>query len=196
MIRHGSLKIEKVILDWRAIMSTKKCTKCGVEKELSEFNKSSRNKSGVRAECQKCQREHGRNFRLLNYEKELERCRKKDKTYIANGKRKEWTKAWRKTEKGKAWLKEYVERYRERKNELAKIRMKPKRQTPEYKAKHNCRSLTRYAIKTKTLVRQPCEVCGAPRAQAHHEDYSKPLEVRWFCQKHHAELHKTLIQGD
>lgn len=35
-----------------------------------------------------------------------------------------------------------------------------------------------------------CEVCGAPRAHAHHDDYSLPLDVRWLCPIHHAEVHK------
>lgn len=35
------------------------------------------------------------------------------------------------------------------------------------------------------IFKQPCEVCGESKAQAHHEDYSKPLEVRWLCTKHH-----------
>lgn len=35
----------------------------------------------------------------------------------------------------------------------------------------------------------PCEVCGA-RAEAHHPDYSRPLDVQWLCRKHHVRLHR------
>jgi len=44
------------------------------------------------------------------------------------------------------------------------------------------------AIRDGRIQRQSCGVCGA-KAQAHHEDYSKPLEVAWFCTKHHGEQH-------
>ena len=45
------------------------------------------------------------------------------------------------------------------------------------------------------LVPQPCESCSAPGVQKHHDDYNRPLEVRWFCRKCHLDLHlggKTL----
>ncbi len=45
------------------------------------------------------------------------------------------------------------------------------------------------AIRDKRLVRQPCEVCNNPKVQAHHIDYSKPLEVRWLCLEHHGNRH-------
>jgi len=40
------------------------------------------------------------------------------------------------------------------------------------------------------LSKQPCEVCGEPKVDAHHDDYSKPLKVRWLCRTHHTRLHK------
>lgn len=41
------------------------------------------------------------------------------------------------------------------------------------------------------LIKQPCEKCGNTEVDAHHDDYEKPLEVRWLCKKHHAEHHKS-----
>ena len=45
-----------------------------------------------------------------------------------------------------------------------------------------------------TLRSEPCEVCGATKTVAHHDDYAKPLDVRWLCRSHHALLHFTLRQ--
>ena len=48
------------------------------------------------------------------------------------------------------------------------------------------------AIKNGELTRQPCEVCGEEKSEAHHEDYSRPLYVVWLCKKHHFERHVEL----
>ena len=37
------------------------------------------------------------------------------------------------------------------------------------------------AVEAGDLTKGPCEECGAAIAHAHHDDYSKPLEVRWLC---------------
>jgi len=39
------------------------------------------------------------------------------------------------------------------------------------------------------IPRRPCEVCGDPNAEMHHDDYSKPLDIRWLCREHHMDLH-------
>lgn len=54
------------------------------------------------------------------------------------------------------------------------------------------RSKTNAAIKLGLLVRQPCEVCGAGKADAHHPDYSDHMNVKWLCEAHHIEEHRRL----
>lgn len=62
------------------------------------------------------------------------------------------------------------------------------------------RNITEKAIERGILVRpKTCAACGAGGTmrdgrsviQAHHDDYNKPLEVRWLCQPCHHEWHKT-----
>ena len=49
------------------------------------------------------------------------------------------------------------------------------------------------AVASGALVAQPCEVCGSThRTHAHHDDYAKPLDVRWLCPLHHRRHHAEL----
>ena len=45
------------------------------------------------------------------------------------------------------------------------------------------------AVRKGLLTKRPCEVCGAVKVDAHHDDYTKPLEVRWLCREHHMAHH-------
>lgn len=56
--------------------------------------------------------------------------------------------------------------------------------------RHAHRAVLR-AVANGTLTRKGCEVCGA-YALAHHDDYPKPLDVRWLCPKHHGRHHADL----
>ena len=37
------------------------------------------------------------------------------------------------------------------------------------------------------IIRLPCQICGR-KAEAHHYDYNKPLDVLWLCRSHHRRL--------
>jgi hypothetical protein len=63
---------------------------------------------------------------------------------------------------------------------------------PEAFAAH---SATHRALKQGSLQRQPCEVCRAEKTEAHHDDYTKPLAVRWLCRVHHKEWHRKYGPG-
>lgn len=56
--------------------------------------------------------------------------------------------------------------------------------------KKHAHGLVQRAVETGRLTRQPCEVCGRVDSQAHHDDYDKPLDVRWLCPTHHGEIHR------
>ncbi len=49
-----------------------------------------------------------------------------------------------------------------------------------------------YVKRGKILKPATCSVEGCiEKPEAHHRDYSKPLEVEWICRKHHMEKHST-----
>jgi hypothetical protein len=62
--------------------------------------------------------------------------------------------------------------------------------------KYKARQILGNALRDGRLARQPCEVCQTTvDVQAHHDDYNKPLEVRWLCFQHHREVHgQTIIK--
>ena len=66
-------------------------------------------------------------------------------------------------------------------------------QNPE---KRRAQKAIESSLRKGEMARQPCERCGSTvRIQAHHDDYSRPLDVMWLCQTHHKERHKELSSG-
>ena len=58
--------------------------------------------------------------------------------------------------------------------------------------KQRAQSMAVAAILRGELVRGPCSQCGTQKTDAHHEDYSKPLDVIWLCRKCHRLRHAEL----
>lgn len=92
----------------------------------------------------------------------------------------------RNRKRGSKGLKEYMKNYRQtHKAELREGWKKwRKANMPQFRA--NLRVAD--AIRRGKLVRGNCEICKLPNAEAHHEDYSKPLMIRWLCKQHHVEV--------
>lgn len=59
-----------------------------------------------------------------------------------------------------------------------------------YIAKKKARGAVNTALASGRIRRLSCEVCGSPVTEAHHDDYSKPLVVRWVCRPDHARIHR------
>jgi len=62
--------------------------------------------------------------------------------------------------------------------------------------KHKARRTLRNAVKLGKIKKPTdCEMLDIGSAcfgkiEGHHPDYSKPLEVKWLCSKHHGEVHR------
>lgn len=62
--------------------------------------------------------------------------------------------------------------------------------------KERARGALQRAITAGLIVRGVCEFSGggscSGRVEGHHDDYSKPLEVRWLCRLHHGVVHRRV----
>lgn len=139
----------------------KTCTGCGLQKELEDYYYDKK-KLYHFARCKECTKEHVRANRAkrIDYYREYDLMR-----WDRDGKRGEASKE-AKLRGGRAW----AERNMEKRDAYAKVWS---------------------AIRSGKLTKQPCEVCGSDTdVEAHHEDYSKPLDVHWLCTEHHGETRR------
>ena len=102
------------------------------------------------------------------------------------------------------WYKEYREKNRKKLRKYGRIYNKQHRKENGYHneknwkkknpKKVNAQQLLQCAVRKGMIKRQSCEVCGNEKSQGHHDDYFKPLEVRWLCALCHKQYHtKKLI---
>jgi hypothetical protein len=78
--------------------------------------------------------------------------------------------------------------------------MKPTLETNKKYRENNkeaayCHNIVNREIRKGKLIKQICENCGENNTQAHHDDYSKPLKIRWLCSKCHSNYHKNKRQN-
>lgn len=65
----------------------------------------------------------------------------------------------------------------------------------KFPGKYKAHNIVSNAIRDKKLFKEPCEICGSEDTHAHHDDYAKPLNVRWLCPVHHRQWHDNNGSG-
>jgi len=152
------------------MVTEKKCFKCNEIKSLEEFYKHAGMADGYLNKCKKCARSdvHKNRSQNIEYYKQYDRSRAMREDRVVA--RLEYNK----TERGKE----------ARKTAYANA----KNRRPE---RHNARVILNNAVRDGRILRPTSCTCGATgRIEAHHEDYSKPLEVSWLCVACHKQAHK------
>jgi hypothetical protein len=149
----------------------KVCRECQQEKPLDQFYKHEKMKDGHLNKCIPCVKE-----RVLKHRSEnLEKIQAYDRIRGTFKHRRDSIKRYSLTERGKEVKKKSIKAYNER-----------------WPMKYAAKVITGNAIRDGILTRaESCEVCGSTdRIEGHHDDYTKPLEVRWLCCKCHVDWHK------
>jgi hypothetical protein len=145
------------------------CKQCNVDKPESDFYKNDKT-------CKECRKARVR----ANRAEKAEYYRQYDKKRFKEDPRvRERHKKYQQTEQGKAA------------SDKAKAKWKEKN-----KIKRAVHVITGNAIRSGILQKMPCEQCGSTvRIHAHHDDYLKPLNVRWLCAAHHKQWHDENGEG-
>jgi hypothetical protein len=140
----------------------RRCAKCREYKEYAEFSENKSLTGGLSAYCKKCNREYqsARNIRLAVQGKNGKDLAYQKKYYIENKKK----------------INEYKKDY---------VANNKQAESARYKFRYFCK---------KNNITPPdlCELCGmfGLRVHPHHDDYSKPLVVKWLCKSCHQKIHR------
>lgn len=149
----------------------KECKECGKVKELSEFYAHGAMKDGHLNKCKDCVKNRVTKHRDLN----VDRIRTYDKNRGSLQHRVDARRKYIKTDVGKNAKKKADNSYN-------------KKHPMRYAAK----IITGNAMRDGVLLK-PCkcsECKSTQKIEGHHDDYTKPLEVRWLCEQCHKQWHR------
>ena len=141
----------------------KRCPHCGIQKPTTAFHIDRYRASGLANWCKPCRRARSRKAHLQERHADPEHAAQACRDYRAAH-----PEASRQAD------------HRSYRKKVANGAAQAKRKV-------------RDALRSGMIERCPCEGCGATsNLHAHHDDYSKPLEVRWLCRTCHGRHHRLL----
>ncbi len=144
----------------------KTCKQCDQTKPLDDFYAAPCNLDGKSGKCKECIKANARANRAANIEYYREYDRKRG---------------------GGRWSQEYL-------NSMA-YKESCKKSNQKYRAsnpaKYQAHTMVGNAVRDGRLEKlNECEGCGSRvNIHGHHDDYAKPLEVRWLCAACHKQWH-------
>ena len=147
-------------------MNEKCCTRCGKSKPLTEFYPYADGKR--QSACKPCSKAAATAWKRSNAD--LVAARQTTR---------------RNTDAFRARHREYVKTP----EVAAQRRHTEKLSNARHPLRRKARIAVANAISAGKLSPTPCWICG-DRAEAHHADYSAPLDVVWLCRAHHVATHK------
>ncbi len=152
----------------------KTCSRCGIEKDVMDFQVRKASRDGLTASCKSCLSEY-------------------DKLRANNPDRVKARAEYAKTDAGREASRRASRKfYAEHKESALNSKAKWAEKNPKKRKVHG---IVAYAIRTGYLVKHPCIICGDKESHAHHCDYDKPLDVMWLCSMHHGEWHSKNGEG-
>lgn len=155
----------------------KKCFKCGKRKSPTDFYKHPGMADGRLNKCKECNKTDVRENRKAN----IEHYRKYDANRAMRKDRVAARRAYQQTPAGKA--------------SLAKAKRKFRENNP---IKYGAHCVVNNAVRDGKITKPDnCLICWRTgvRLHGHHDDYAKPLEVRWLCTTCHQEWHAKHGEG-
>lgn len=144
----------------------KKCKKCEIEKDEQDFNKWYKKSgcNGFRSYCKSCESLINKDYR----DKKRDELKEKRRRRTGSTPRQLCT------------------------DPLKKIRNEQMyRSVKKYPEKTAARQfLSSYIRMGKMIKPSICERClEEKKVEGHHEDYTKPLDVKWLCKRCHTDIH-------
>ncbi len=162
----------------------KTCTKCKHALPETFFYKQAVTKDGLQSHCKECGKKGGIEWRKAN----SERHRAVRQAYRVSHRNE--TNKYRRI---------YYVAHQNEINEISRRHYAENREdivcyTRQYYQEHKKERLAQNKVdsakKSGILIPQPCENCSSTEnIHGHHDDYDKPLDVRWLCSSCHGRLH-------
>ena len=149
----------------------KVCRECNVNKPLTEYYAHSQMQDGYLNKCKDCVKTRVHKHRENN----LDAVRDYDKKRSLLPHRVQARKKYIKTEQGKIAKKKAMLNYKN-----------------NYPLKYAAQKMFSLAVKRGELIRpQNCSECNSShKIEGHHDNYTKPFDVRWLCEQCHKKWHK------